>query len=39
MTKAAKTRAKNKKAADQLPEWNLGDLYSGPEAPKPQSSP
>ena len=34
MTKAAKTRAKNKKAADQLPEWNLGDLYSGPEAPK-----
>ena len=34
MTKGAKTRTRKDSAADKLPEWDLVDLYSSPEAPE-----
>ena len=34
MTKGAKTRTRKDSAVDKLPEWDLVDLYSSPEAPE-----
>ena len=34
MSKTARTRIYRDKASDGMPDWDLGDLYSGPEAPE-----